>query len=44
VSWLSVLATADQARDIATARATGELQVNLLSLLRGAADAGTTAP
>ena len=44
VSWLSVLATADQARDIATARATGELQVNLLPPLRGAANAGTTAP
>lgn len=30
LSWVSVLADADQARSLATARATGELEVNLL--------------
>jgi Flp pilus assembly protein CpaB len=34
LSWLSVLTDADQALAIATARATGELQVNLLPPLR----------
>jgi Flp pilus assembly protein CpaB len=46
LSWLSVLADADQARAIATARATGDLQVNLLAPLRRAPDAraqGSTA-
>jgi pilus assembly protein CpaB len=34
LSWVSVLADADQARSIATARATGELEVNLLPAAR----------
>ena len=34
LSWLSVLADADQARAIATARATGDLAINLLPPLR----------
>jgi Flp pilus assembly protein CpaB len=45
LSWLSVLADADQARAIASARATSDLQVNLLPPLRDdAEDAGTPAP
>ena len=36
LSWVSVLADADQARSIATARATGELEVNLLPTARSA--------
>ena len=36
LSWISVLATADQAGAIATARATSDLQVNLLPPLREA--------
>jgi Flp pilus assembly protein CpaB len=40
LSWISVLATADQARAIASARATSDLQVNLLPPLREAS--GTT--
>lgn len=34
LSWVSVLADADQARSIAIARATGELEVNLLPATR----------
>ena len=36
LTWISVLATADQARAIASARATSDLQVNLLPPLREA--------
>jgi Flp pilus assembly protein CpaB len=41
LTWLSVLANADQARAIATARSTSDLQVNLLPPLHAVDDAGT---
>jgi Flp pilus assembly protein CpaB len=40
LSWLSVLADADQARAIATAHATGDIEVNLLPPLRNSKDPG----
>jgi Flp pilus assembly protein CpaB len=41
LSWLSVLASAEQARAIATARASGDLQVNLLPPARAATNTET---